>query len=86
MEKRKTNPTLKAALGSEDRDLENAFVNDMYVKKGYSALQVNIEANHKLITRKLDAKIRRIIRKNEEKLLSKYGGAYVEINTFGIVD
>jgi hypothetical protein len=82
----KKNPSLKEVLGSKDKDLENAFVNDMFVKMGYSTLQVNIEAYNRQITSKLDEKIRKVIRKNEPKLLQKFGGNYVEINTFGIVD
>jgi len=84
--KENKNPSLREVLGSKDKDLENAFVNDMFVKMGYSALQVNIEANNQQITRKLDEKIRNVIRKNETNLLQKFGGNYVEINTFGIVD
>jgi len=82
----KKNPSIKKVLHSKDKDLDNAFVNDMYVKQGYSALQVNIEAKNQQITSALDRKIRRVVNKNETKLLDKFGGNYIEINTFGIVD
>jgi len=76
-------PNLMLILNSKDKDLANAFVDDRFVKK-YDALQVNIEAYNKAITSTLDRKIRKIVNENELKLLKKFGGSYIEINTFGL--